>query len=446
MDSVNKPRIVIIGAGFAGYHCARELSRNLADKVTIILINPTDYFLYLPLLPQVAGGLLDARRVAVSLPGTLRHVELVLGEATGVDFGAHLVSVTDAEGAPREVPYDRLVIAAGSVNRLLPIPGIAENAHGFRGIPEALYLHDHLTRQVELAETAPTTAERTARLTFVVVGAGYTGTEVLAHGQRLTESIRRSRPRLARGKSRWLLLDTADRVLPGLDERLSRTADRVLRRRGVDIRLGCSVEEAMPEGVRLSDGSRIASHTLIWCVGVRPDPFVDAIGLHTDKGRLTVDAFLAVPGRDGVFACGDAAAVPDLTMPGQITAMTAQHAERQGKLAAANAAASLGYGRKREYRHHDLGFTVDLGGPSAAANPFGVSLSGLPAFAVTSGYHLMALPANRSRVAADWALGALMRRQAVQIGLVRSGEVPLLTASPEHPARRVPESAAARSD
>jgi NADH:ubiquinone reductase (H+-translocating) len=426
MDA-KKPNIVIVGAGFAGYHCAQALSKKLAGRATISLLNPTDFFLYLPLLPQVTGGLLDPRRITVSLPDTLRKVELAQGRATKIDFDARRVDYTDSEDNPGELAYDRLVLAAGSVNKLLPIPGLAENAHGFRGMPEALYLHDHLTRQMELAESTDDPEERRARMTFVVVGAGYTGTEVLAHGQRLTESIRKTRPRLAKDKCRWILLDTADRVLPGLDKRLGRTADRVLRRRDVEVRMGTSVKEATADGVHLSDGDFVASRTLVWCVGVKADPFIDSLGKKTAKGRLVVDEYLTVQDNPDVFACGDAAAVPDLTRPGEVTAMTAQHAERQGKLAAVNVAASLGFGTKKAYRHHDLGFTVDLAGGSAAANPFGVPLSGLPALAVTSGYHLLALPSNRARVAADWFFGAFSRRQAVQVGLVRAGQVPLDT-------------------
>jgi NADH:ubiquinone reductase (H+-translocating) len=424
-------RIVIVGGGFAGFHAARRLSKLAQGAAEIVLINPTDYFLYLPLLPQVTGGLLDANRVAVSLPAALPKVRLVLGDARAVDLDDRRVAYVDPEGRAGDVAYDRLVIAAGSVNKLLPIPGIADHAHGFRGIPEALYLREHLTRQVEMAEETDDEEERAARLTFVVVGAGYTGTEVLAHGQILTESIIKSRPRLRGETSRWYLLDTADRVLPGLDPRLSATADKVLRRRGVRLRLRTSVSEATADGVHMSDGTYLASKTLIWCVGVRPDPFVESLGLPTDKGRLVVDEFLSVPGRPEVYGIGDAAAVPDLTRPGDITAMTAQHAERQGKLAAGNVAASVNAGRRRAYRHHDLGFTVDLAGGAAAANPLHIPLSGLVAAGVTGGYHLLALPKNRATVAAEWLIGAFMPRQPVQLGLVRAAAVPLNTDRPE---------------
>ncbi|HEY7009239.1 MAG TPA: NAD(P)/FAD-dependent oxidoreductase [Jatrophihabitantaceae bacterium] len=427
---MGSPRVVVIGGGFAGYYAARSLCRRLRGAARVIILNPTDYFLYLPLLPEVAAGVLDPRRVTVSIPGTLREVELVLGAAQEVDLDARRVSYLDADGQRAALDYDRLLITTGSVNKLLPIPGVAEHAHGFRNIAEALYLRDHVIRQIELADAALDPGERAARLTFVVVGAGYTGTEVAAQGVLMTTALTAKHPRLAGHRPRWLLIDTADRVLPGLGAKLARTADRVLRRRGVEVRTATSVAEATADGVRLSDGNHVPTRSLIWCVGVRPEPLAESLGQELIEGRLVVDEHLTVPGHPHVWACGDVAAVPDLTRPGQITAMTAQHAQRQGKRAAGNIAATFGHGTARPYAHHDLGFVVDLGGWQAAADPLHVPLSGLPAKAVTRGYHLLSLPGNRVRTAADWVTEALLARQAVQLGLVHPVDVPLNTEKP----------------
>ncbi len=430
-----RPRIVIIGAGFAGYHAAKELCRIGRGRAEVVLVNPTDYFLYLPLLPEVAAGLLDPRDTTVSLADTLREVRLVLGEATGIDLDGRRVEYSDAEGRHGSIAYHRLVIAAGSVNKLLPVPGVAEHAHGFRGIPEALYLRDHLTQQIELADATDDPMERLERTTFVVVGAGYTGTEVAAHGVVYTDILHSRHPRLREFRPQWYLVDLADRVLPELDPRLSATARRVLASRRVEVYTGTSVAEAMASGVMLSDGRSIPSRTLVWCVGVRPDPFVANLGLSTTRGRLCVDEYLQIPGRSDVYACGDAAAVPDLTRPGQFTPMTAQHAVRQGRRVARNIAASYGTGRAQPYKHRDLGFLVDLGGAKAAANPLGVPLAGFPAKVVTRGYHLLSLPGNRIRTATEWLLDAVLPRQTVQLGLVRSPAVPLETARPRVPTR-----------
>jgi NADH dehydrogenase len=430
-----RPRVLVVGAGFAGFHAARTISRTLRDAVELTVLNPTDYFLYLPLLPEVAAGILEPRRISVSLPATLPCARLVLGEAQSVDLDARTVRFTGPEGESGVLGYDRLILAVGSVNKLLPVPGVAEHAHGFRSLAEALYLRDHMVRQVELAAATDDPHEREARLTFVVVGAGYTGTEVAAHGQPFTAELSRVNRTLRGERVRWLLLDLAPRVLPELDRRLSVTADRVLRERGVEVRMQTSVEEATSDGVRLTSGETVPTRTLVWCVGVRPDPLVSDLGRPTEKGRLVVDEYLRVPGCSDVLACGDAAAVPDLTRPGQLCPMTAQHAVRQGKQAGRNLAASLGHGTARAYRHHDLGFVVDLAGTQAAANPLGIPLAGLPAKAVTRGYHLLSMPGNRIRTALDWAVDAALPRQSVQLGLVRSAAVPLDTAAPEIPKR-----------
>jgi NADH dehydrogenase len=424
-----RPRIVIVGAGFAGFAAAHKLSKLSRGGAEIVVINPTDYFLYLPLLPEVATGLLEPRRVTVPLATALPGVRVVLGTVETFDLDGRSVTVRDPEGGTRTIGYHRLVMAMGSVNKLLPVPGVVEHAHGFRGISEALYLRDHITRQIEMAANADDENERAARCTFVVVGAGYTGTEVAAQGVLYTEDLVKPYPDL-QGRPRWLLLDTADRLLPSLDHRLADAADQVLRRRGVEVLTKTSVKEATAEGVRLSNGEFVPSRSLIWCVGVRPDPVIESLGLPTEKGRLVVDEFLTVPGYPDVYAIGDAAAVPDLTMPGQITGMTAQHAQRHGTTAALNIAASYGHGRRRAYKHHDLGFVVDLGGLDSAANPLHVPLRGLPAKVVTRGYHLLSMPGNRVRVAGDWLLDTLLGRQGVQLGVIRGNAVPLESGKP----------------
>jgi NADH:ubiquinone reductase (H+-translocating) len=425
-----RSRVVIVGAGFAGYNAAQELHRRAGDRVQITVINAADYFLYLPLMPQVAGGLVEPRHICVSLLTKLQGVRFVLGEVTHVDPKAKVVHWTSPDGGTGQSGYDRVILTAGSVNKLLPVPGVADYAIGFRGIAEAIYLRDHITRQLELAAVASDPAERNAHCTFVVVGGGYTGTEVAAQGQLLTARLARKLPGLAGQKVRWLLLDTAPRLLPELARHLSTTAERVLRRRGVEVRTGQSVKEALKESVRLSTGEEVATRTLIWCVGVRPDPLVDGLDLETSKGRLVTDEYMAVPGTDGIWACGDCAAVPDLTRPGEVCGMTAQHAQRQGKLVAGNVAASVGVGTAQPYKHRDLGFLVDLGGTAAAANPLGIPLSGLPANAVTRAYHLISMAGNRGRVFGDWTQNAIMPAQQVSFGLVAAESVPL---DPDHP-------------
>jgi NADH dehydrogenase len=430
-DSGKRHRVVVVGAGFAGFNAARELARRAGATTEIVVINSTDYFLYLPLMPQVSGGVVEPAHIRVSLVRRLRKMRFVLGTASHIDPEHKVVHWTGPEGSAGQVGYDRVILTVGSVNKLLPIPGVADYAHGFRSIAEAMYLYDQIIRQLELASVAADPEERRARCTFVVVGGGYTGTEVAAQGQLLTTRLARALPGLAGQPIRWLLLDTAPRLLPELDPRLSRTAERVLRRRGVDVLTGQSVAEAGDGYVQLSTGEKVPTHSLIWCVGVRPDPFVDGLNMATNRGRLVVDEFMAVPGAPDIYACGDCAAVPDLTRPGQICGMTAQHAQRQGKLVARNVAASLDMGTAQPYRHHDLGFLVDLGGLAAAANPLHIPLSGPAANVVTRGYHLSAMSGNRLRVFTDWSLNLVTAPEATSLGVISAQSVPLDVNKPQ---------------
>jgi NADH:ubiquinone reductase (H+-translocating) len=425
VGSRKKSTVVVVGAGFAGYYAARGLSRLVGETTEIVVINSTDYFLYLPLMPEVMGGLLEPGHIRVSLPRRLRKVRFVLGTVTHIDTGQKTVSWTGPEGAAGQVSYDRVLLTAGSVNKLLPIPGIADYAVGFRTITEATYLRDHIIRQLELASVAADPAERAARCTFVVVGAGYTGTEVTAQGQLLTTRLKKVLPGLAGQEIRWLLLDLAPRVLAELDPRLSKTAERVLGRRGVQVLTGESVAEALDGSVQLTTGDKVVTRSLIWCVGVRADPLMEGLDLATNRGRLEVDEYMAVPGVPEVYACGDCAAVPDLTRPGQVCGMTAQHAERQGKLVARNIAASLGKGTARPYKHADLGFLVDLGGLAGAANPLHIPLSGPTANVLTRGYHLSVLPGNRARVATDWTLNGITSPELTSLDTIDAKSVPL---------------------
>ncbi|MDT7745056.1 MAG: hypothetical protein QOE59_4134 [Actinomycetota bacterium] len=432
VEARGRPRVVVVGGGFAGFHTTRSLAKAMGDAVEIVVVSPTNYFLYLPLLPEVAAGILEPRRISVSLFDALpRGVKHATGEVDELDTDARRVGWLDPEGVRHELNYDRLVLAAGSVHKVMPIPGVAEHAHGFRGVPEALYLRDHLIRQVDLAAMCEDPLEREARLTFVVCGAGYTGTEVTAQGQLFTRELAASRG-LGDDATRWVLVSRGE-VLAGLDQHLAQTADRVLRERGVEVHTGTTVEEATAQGVRLDSGEEVSARTLVWCVGVRPDPLIDDLGVEVREGRVVTDRYLTLPGHPELFACGDAAAVPDPSRPGEYCAMTAQHAVRQGKLVGRNLAASLGSGHRKKYKHRDLGFVVDLGGFQAAANPLHIPMTGRPAHTVARGYHLFSMPGNRARIALDWAADVLLPRQTAQLGLVRSPAVPLDTASPEVP-------------
>jgi NADH:ubiquinone reductase (H+-translocating) len=426
-----RPRVLVVGSGFAGFHCMRRLEKHLPpDAADLLLASSADYLLYSPLLPNVAAGVVEPRHIAVGLHATLDRAKVLLGHVVAVDVRGHTVTVRRPDGSEHERAWDRLVLAPGGITRTFNIPGVAEHGLGLKTLAEAAYLRDHVLRELDNADAADDPSRRRACCTFVVVGAGYSGTETAAQMQLVTMRAAAEYPRLRPEDIRWVLVDLAPRVLPELGRRLGDEAMAVLRRRGVEVRLGTTVEEATADGVRLSDGETIPTHTLVWCTGVAPSPLIETLGLPTERGRLKVGTNLQVPDHPDVYAFGDAAAVPDLTRPGKLTGQTAQHAQRQGKTAARNVAASLGFGKAVDYRHRDLGFAVDLGGFDAVASPFGVSLGGLPGLVATRGYHLLSLPAagNRIRVSVDWLLDWAIRPQVAQLGFLREDQATMAAA------------------
>jgi NADH:ubiquinone reductase (H+-translocating) len=413
--------VVIVGSGFTGFECARRLARHLRKQnasVDIWIISPVDYMLYTPLLPDVAGGVVDARFVTIPLAGTLHGVHAVRGRVDSVDFDQHTVAFTDPEQRSRQMSWDRLVLTPGSVTRLFDIPGLAKYARGLKSTAEALYLRDHVLEQFELACIDDDAARANARRTIVVVGASYSGTELSAQLRALADAAAEQMG-FDPAAAKFVLLDLAKQVMPEVGKKLGDAAMRVLRSRGIDVRLGMTLNEVHSDHVVLSDDSRVDTHTVAWVTGVTGAPLIEKLGLPTEKGRLKVGADLQVPGHPDVFCAGDAAAVPDLTQTGQITPPTAQHAIRQGKVLANNVAASLGYGTKKGYRHRNMGLVVDLGPHYAVANPLGVPLSGFPAKFVTRSYHLYAIPrlVNRWAVSLAYLTDALFDRTVVSIGL-----------------------------
>ncbi|WP_034620506.1 NAD(P)/FAD-dependent oxidoreductase [Cellulomonas sp. URHE0023] len=433
-----RPHVVVVGSGFAGFFAARTLERLLPrGAADLTIVSATDHLCYSPLLPEVAAGRLDPRRIAIPLHSGLRRARIVQGLVESVDTGAHTIDVSCDLADPLVLPWDRLAVTVGSVTRRQPTPGIEDHALGLKTLVQAVYIRDHVLRQMEIADATDDLEERRARLTFVVVGAGYAGTETAAQLQVMTTAQLDRFPRLRAEDLTWLLVDVAPAVLPELGPRLGQFALDQIRARGMQVRLRTSVTDIAPDRVTLSDGQTIPCHTVLWTAGVTPAPLVGRLGDAVEHGRLVVDSQLRVPEEPDVWAAGDSAAAPDRhDAQHRPYPPTAQHAQRMGVVLAHNIAASLGHGEPREYRHHDLGLVADLGRRSGVARPLGVPLTGWPAKVVAKGYHLYAVPsmANRSRIAADWALNLVSRPVPAQLGLVRPGQARFAAA--EHTALR----------
>jgi NADH:quinone reductase (non-electrogenic) len=392
-----------------------------------------NFLLYTPLLPGAASGTLEPRHVVVPLREELKRTDIRIGRVTGADPAAQTLSYETLDGRAQSIEYDQLVVALGSVSRVLPIPGLAEHGVGFKTLSEAIALRNRALVNLEVAESIDDPDERRAWLTFVFVGAGYAGVEGIAELQDYIADVIDRYPRSRLDGTRWILVEAGERIMPEIDPGLGEFAATELRGRGIDIRARTTLEAVTASTVTLSDGEEIPCRTLCWTAGVRPAPVVAQLGLPTDQSRrIRTDRTMRVEGRDNVWAIGDAAAVPDPAADGQRPSPpTAQHAIRQGRLVAANVAASLGHGSPRPFTYKTLGVFVDLGRHQAVAQMLSVRLRGFPAWFAARTYHLALMPGvgRRIRLVTDWTVGLLFSRGSPELGQL--GHPPRLADEPD---------------
>jgi NADH dehydrogenase len=413
--------VVIAGGGFGGFYAARTLERALPPQAArITLVNDVNFMLYTPLLPGAAAGTLEPRHVVVPLREELKRTDLRLGTIVGATPDRKALQVRGDGDKIEDLHYDQLVVALGSVSRTLPVPGLAEHGLGFKSLPDAIQLRNHVLRTLELAETLENASEREAWLTYVFVGAGYAGLEGLAELQDFAADVIDLYPRCRTQGMRWILVEARDRVMPEIAADLAEFAQRELRGRGIELRLGCTLQSVEPDRVTLSGGEVVPTRTLAWTAGVKPHPVIERLGLPLDEtGRIRVDPTMRVDGRNDVWAIGDAAAVPDPAKGGKTASPpTAQHAIRQGRTVARNVAATLGTGRVKPFRFKTKGVFVDMGQGQAVAETLGIKWRGVPAWWLARSYHLAMLPGTKRklRLLVDWNVQLLFGRDASELG------------------------------
>src|ERR671919_1049676 len=257
--------VVIAGGGFGGASAARQLERLLPKQsARLMLVNDVNFLLYTPFLPEAAAGTLEPRHVVTPLRDILSRAYLRLGAITAHDPAARTVTLHTHEGEDEELRYDQLVLALGSVSRLLPVPGLAENAIGFKSLADAIWLRNHVIEALEQANATEDPARREELLTFVFVGGGYAGLEALAELQDFATDAMDRYPRARLHGMRWVLVEATDRVLPEIDQSLADYAVRELRGRGIEVRLGTTIEEVTPQSTTLSTGETVATRTVVW--------------------------------------------------------------------------------------------------------------------------------------------------------------------------------------
>jgi NADH dehydrogenase len=433
------PRILIVGGGYVGMYSALHLQRKLRPgEASIVLADNDSYMTYQPFLPEAAAGNIEPRLVVVPLRPVLPKCEILSGTVVQVSLAGRCVEFRPHEGPGRVLDYDYLIFAPGSVSRILPIPGLAEHGIGFKTVEEAIHLRNHILGKLDVAASTSDEDIRRRALTFVFVGAGFAGVEVLAELEDMVRDACRYFRGLRMKDMRWLLVEATDRILPEVGPDMGRWTAEQLRGRGIDVRLRTRLTSAENGHIVLDDGDEFDAETLVWTAGVRPHPLTESGDLPLGPGgRVVTSPSLLIKGTDYAFSAGDCAAVPDLTRPGEICPPNAQHAVRQARRLADNVLATLRGEELTPYRHRNAGSVASLGLHQGVAQIYGRKIRGFPAWFMHRTYHLARVPTfnRKTRILMDWTLAMFFRREIVSLGALQRPreEFQLAARAAKHP-------------
>ena len=412
---VEKRHIVILGGGFAGRTTAQHLERLFgADRsVQFTLISDNNALLFTPMLAEVAGSSLEPTHISSPLRTSLRRTQVVRGRVTQIDEANHRFVLAGAGGTTRELTYDHLVIALGTLSNYLGMENVQKFAFDFKSLLDAIRIRNHVINMFERADQEPDPARRQEMLTFVVAGGGFAGVELAGALNDFARGMLADYPNLRREDLRIVLVHAGDRILPELSESLAAYALERMEARGVTFKLSTRLADARPGVVVLKPEEEIPAQTLVWTAGTTPNPVLKTLSVdHDRRGAVVVDSTLAVPGHHGLWAVGDCAAITD-AKTGQPCPPTAQFALREAHTLAHNIHASL-KGRSLKPFHFDaLGALCVVGHHTACAElavPFTrnkkVRFSGLLAWLMWRAIYLSKLPGLelKVRVLVDWVI------------------------------------------
>jgi NADH:ubiquinone reductase (H+-translocating) len=415
-----KKRIVILGGGFGGVYAAIHLEKLLArvDAVEIFLVSQDNFFLFTPMLHEIAASDLEITNIVNPLRKLLRKVEVVVGEVKEIDLPNKRVLISRGyRNHSQEIDYDHLVIALGSITNFYDIPGLADLAVPMKSLGDAIQLRAQILRHLEEANFECNPAERQSLLTFVVAGGGFAGVETVAALNDFVRDALPFYPNLAEGMLRVLLVHSRPVILPELGESLGRHTQKVLERRGVEIRLNTRVKSMTENKVFLADTPPIPCSTLVWTAGTVPSPLISPLPCAKERGRIAVNHFLQVSDWPDVWAVGDCAFVPDNKNPGKSHPPTAQHAIREGKVVAQNIAAALLGRPGKPFSFKTIGLLASIGRRTGVARIFGYNFSGFLAWWMWRTIYLSKLPGldKKVRVAFDWTLDLIFPKDVCAV-------------------------------
>ncbi|MBO1751959.1 NAD(P)/FAD-dependent oxidoreductase [Actinotalea sp. BY-33] len=419
------PRVVILGGGYVGFYTALRLRRRLGKReAAIVVVDPRSYMTYQPFLPEAAAGALEPRHVVVSHRRELKGVDTLTGRVTEIRHADRTVTITPTEGQPYDITYDHLVVALGSVARTLPIPGLAEQAIGFKQVEEAIALRNDVLNKLDTAASTWDPEARRRLLTFTFVGGGFAGIEAIAEVEDMARAAVGYYDSISPEDLRFVMIEGSARILPELGDEMGGYALEQLRKRNIEVHLSTFLSSCVDGHVVTSTGVEFDSATIVWTAGVKANPVLNSSDLPLDKmGRLNALPTLQVAHEDGTvvegaWTAGDCAAVPDLANPGSYCSPSAQHAVRQARHLGDNLGRFLRSAEPTSYEHKHVGTVASLGLGKGVAQVYGIKLRGWPAWFMHRTYHMAQMPTfNRKvRIVLDWTLALLFRRELVALG------------------------------
>ena len=421
--SNQKPRVLILGGGFGGMYAALEFERALARgaALNVTLVNHDNFFLFTPMLHEVAASDLDITNIVSPIRKLLRRVTFFHGEIEAIDLVQQRVGLSHGhEQHCHSLPYDHLVLALGSTTNFFDIPGLADRALTMKSLSDAIFLRNRLIANLEEADFECAAPLRAPLLNFVVAGGGFAGVETIAAMNDFLREAVRFFPHVREDMLRLILVNSGKVILSELGEKLGTYAQRKLTEQKVEIHSNCKVTAVTDHNVTLSDGTTVTTNTLVWTAGISPHALLDTLPCPKRKGRLLVNEYLEVPGWPGIWALGDCALVPD-RKTGAFHPPTAQHALREGRVAAQNILATVRGNPLKPFRYSTLGLLAPIGKRTGVANILGVNFSGFIAWWLWRTIYLLKLPRFEKKllVALDWTLDVLFSKDLVHFRTTR---------------------------
>jgi NADH dehydrogenase len=417
-----RTRVLVLGGGFAGMFAAKELQRRAGALAEIELINAVNYFVFQPLLPEVAAGAVSIRDAVSPLRRLLPGVRVRQAQIYDIDLARQVAVIF--QGLQRrytEVPFDHLVIALGQGVDLSRFPGLADHALPMKTLPDAMALRNHIIDKLEHADITSMPEVKRELLTFTVIGGGFSGVETAGEMKEMIERALAFYPNIAPSEVRVLVIEFADRLLLELPPSLGEYTRAFFEKRGIEVKLGTGVREATGTAIVTSTGEVIGTRTVVATIGNAPMPMVAKLDLPNERGRVSTDRTLRVEGRANVWALGDAALIPLVDAPSSrehYAPPTAQFAVREARRLAENVRSVLEGRQPQPFVYTSKGALASLGGGRGVAEVFGVRLSGFPAWLLWRGYYLSFVPgfATKVRIFFQWLLDLLVGRSTVQTG------------------------------